>query len=199
MALNASDLMSILNDYSKTADGKKKIDAKIKSYQNGSDPKVSASGKTYGGGIIMTKKQMVNAAKDLLAMLRVAGAKEGLPDSVMEHIESFDYTLPCVTADGSFVIQIYMTDDPKRESLYQKKYDGVDNIVAVINNGYTASDVVYGKWHGKKAVSLDKRQGVFFMQKAIDSFNEKYGEKYNISVWLNPIYDGAWNWVHPPG
>ena len=192
MAISVSDLLSKLQDYVNTSAGKKKIDDKIMSYRKGLDPKVKSTGRTYGGGVIMTEKQMVSAAKDLISMIRSAAAQEDLPASVMEHIESFDYTLPYITANGSFQIQIYMTDDPKRESLNPNKYGGVDNIVAIFNNGYTANNRIRGEWHGKRTLSLDKRQGSFFMQKAVDSFNAKYGSQFDISVWLNPNYGGAW-------
>ena len=191
MVISTGDIMSKINAYAKSSEGQKRMSEKIKSYRNGSDPNVAASGKTYGGGRIMTEKQMVAAAKDLISMIRSAAASAGLPASVMEHVESLDYTNPFELPDGSMGIQIYLTDDPKRPSLYPEKYGGVDNIVAVFNNGYTAKDFVYGKWHNKKIRSLDERQGSFFMQKAVDTFMAAYGDS-NVSVDINSDYSGAW-------
>lgn len=192
MAISASGVMDKVSAYAKTTEGQKRMRDKIQSYINGSDPHVKSTGKTYGGGVIMTEKEMMAAAKDLIAMLRASAASAGLPASVMEHVESFAFTKPFVAPDGSASIQIYMTDNPYRESLMPQKYGGVDNIVAIFNNGYTASDRVYGKSHDKKIVSLDKRQGSFFMQKAVDEFMAKYSASYDVSVDLNPQYSGAW-------
>lgn len=182
--------MSKLDDYARSAEGQKRMADKIRSYQNGSDSHVLSTGKTYGGGIIMTDKQMISAAKKLISIIRSSAASAGLPASVMEHVESLDYTYPFEKPDGSKGIQIYITDDPKRPSLYTKKYDGVDNIVAIFNNGYSASKSVYGVWHDKKTKSLDKRQGSFFMQKAVDQFLSAYAG-YDISVSLSSDYSGV--------
>lgn len=192
MAIDAGGIMSKLNAYAKTPEGKKKIDDKIQSYRKGSDPNVNASGRTYGGGVIMTEKEMMKAAKELIAMVRSAAASAGIPASVMDHIESLDYTTPFINEDGSASIQIYMTDNPHRDSLMPKKYDGVHNIVATFNCGYSADGRVYGMWHGNKIASLEQRQGSFFMQKAVDAFVAKYGNKYDVSVDLSSEYSGAW-------
>lgn len=191
MALSTGDIMSKLNAYAQSSEGQKRMNDKIRSYRNGSDPHVAATGKTYGGGSIMTERQMIAAAKELISMIKSAAASAGLPASVMEHVESLDYTYPFGLPDGSMGIQIYITDDPKRPSLYPEKYSGVDNIVAIFNNGYTAGNSVYGKWHDKKIRSLDKRQGSFFMQKAVDAFMAAYGD-YDVSVDINSDYSGAW-------
>lgn len=190
MDLSTADIMSKLNAYANSSEGQKKMSDKIRSYRNGSDPHVSATGKTYGGGIIMSDKQMIAAAKKLIATIRSVAASSGLPASVMEHIESLNYTLPYEFTDGSKGIQIYISDNPKRESLYPAKYGGVDNIVAIFNNGYSAKDSVYGVWHGKPAKSLDSRQGSFFMQKAVDQFMSSYSD-YDVSVDLSSDYSGA--------
>lgn len=184
--------MSKVNAYAASAAGRKAMNDTIQSYIRGSDPRVKSSGKTYGGGKIMTEKEMIDAAKDLVSIVRSTAGSAGLPSSVMEHIESLQYTAPVFDEDGSASIQIYMTDDPSRPSLYPKKYNGVSNIVAIFNCGYNADGRVYGMWHDKKTVSLDKRQGSFFMQKAVDKFMAKYAGTYDISVELDPTYNGAW-------
>lgn len=190
MSLSTADIMGKLNEFANSSEGKKVMADKIRSYKNGSDPHVTATGRTYGGGKIMTDRQMIFAAKKLIEIVRSTAASSGLPNSVMEHIESLDYTMPFELPDGSKGIQIYISDNPKRESLYPQKYAGVDNIVAIFNNGYTAGDFVYGKWHGNSVRSLDKRQGSFFMQKAVDQFLAAYSE-FDVSVDLSTEYSGV--------
>lgn len=191
MSISIDDIMNKLYSYAKSSDGQKKMGDKIRSYRNGNDPHVSATGRTYGGGRIMTDKEMITAAKELISMIKSSAASAGLPASVMEHVESLDHTDPLDLPDGSKEIQIYITDDPKRPSLYPEKYSGVDNIVAIFNNGYTAGNFVYGKWHDKNVRSLDQRQGSFFMQKAVDAFMASYGG-YDVSVEISSDYSGAW-------
>lgn len=192
MAISASAMQKKVQEFASSSVGKKKMDDTIKSYRSGNDPYVKSTGRTYGGGEIMNERQMIAAAMDLIAMLRSAAASAGLPESVMEHIESFTVTTPYVFPDGSASIEIYMADAPGRASLYPKEYGGVDNIVAIFNNGYTAKNKVYGKWHGKYISSLDKRQGSFFMQKAVDEFMSKYSGEFDVCVELDPIYSGSW-------
>lgn len=183
--------MGKVEAYAKTPAGKKKMSDKIAYYRSGSDPHVASTGKTYGGGKIMTVDQMIDAAKDFVAMLKRSAASANLPSSVMEHVESFMFTTPYITQDGSASIDIYMSEAPGRASLYPEKYGYVDNIVAVFNNGYdTNGKRVYGKWHGENTASLDKRQGSFFIQSAVSEFLNKYGTEYDISVEVDPLYSG---------
>ena len=194
MAISESSIMSKLQDYTKTDAGRKKMDDIIQSYIKGSDPRVRSTGKTYGGGRIITKKQMTQAAKEFLAILRTTAASSGLPASVMDHIESFDYSEPYEAPDGSMGIMIYMTDNPSRASLKPKKFpQGVDNIVMLLNTGYEASGETSGPWHGHWVRSMPKREGLWFMQKAVDEFEVRYGTKYSVTVVLNPEYDGAFS------
>lgn len=191
MAIDLGSIMSKVNAYASSSAGQKKMNDTIQSYIRGSDPRVKASGKTYGGGKIMTEKEMIDAAKDLISMMRTAAGSAGLPASVMEHVESLMFSTPYIAQDGSASIEIFMSDAPGRPSLYLKKHSGVENIVALFNAGYEADGRVYGTWHDKKTVSLDKRQGSFFMQKAVDKFMAKYAGTYDISVELDPTYNGA--------
>lgn len=189
MAIDIGTIMSKVNSYAKTSDGKKRMDDTIRSYRMGGDSRVNATGKTYGGGSIVTEAEMASMARDMLAMLRRAAASADLPASVMEHIESFRFSTPFIEADGSATVQIYMTDSPGRPSLYTEKYShGVENIVAIFNCGYDASGVVYGKWHGEKIVSKDHRDGKFFMQAAINEFNAKYGGEFDVVAELDAEY-----------
>lgn len=188
MGVSASVIMDKISAYAKTSEGQKRMQNKIQSYINGSDPHVKSTGKTYGGGKIMNNQQMIEAAKDFIAMLKRAAASAGLPNSVMEHVESFMFTAPFIASDGSASIQIYMSDDPHRPSLYPQKYDGVDNIVAIFNSGYNAKSKVYGKWHDKYVSSLDKRQGAFFIQDAVAEFISKYSSDFDVSIEVSPAY-----------
>ena len=76
-----------------------------------------------------------------------------------------------------------------RDSLYPAGYSGVDNIVALFNNGYQASNTVYGSWHGKKIKSLQARDGLHFVQAAQRSFEgAQIGDAHVISIEIDGAY-----------
>ena len=192
MAISEQVIMKKLSEYISTDFGKKRVDDTIKRYVSGSDSHVGNSGKTYGGGRIVTQKQMSRLAKEFLSILRTAAASSGMPESVMEHIESFDHTHPYNNPDGSMGITVYMTDSASRPSLDPGRYpDGVDDIVVHLNAGYYAKDSVYGMWHGVRTKSLQKREGAWFIQKAVDEFLNKYGNEYDVDVVIDSKYNGA--------
>lgn len=76
-----------------------------------------------------------------------------------------------------------------RPSLNPAKYGGVDNIVALFNNGYKASDYVYGNWHGNRVRSTISRPGLNFMQEAVSDFNGGYGAANDIVAKLSGEYE----------
>lgn len=83
---------------------------------------------------------------------------------------------------GDYIaIDINFSGDLFRASLVPGKYDGVDNIVALLNNGYdTGGKHVYGMWHGKPYRSLTYRNGAHFIQEAVDEFNRLYASEYGV-------------------
>lgn len=62
-----------------------------------------------------------------------------------------------------------------RESLYPEGYpNGLDNIVALYNDGYNARSSVYGFINGNRVRSPKSMAGTNIIQHAIDSFNKTY-------------------------
>lgn len=84
--------------------------------------------------------------------------------------------------DGNmFIIDISFSGDLARQSLNPDKYDGVDNIVALLNNGYDAAKRVSGVWHGEKYLSLKHRDGAHFIQDAVDEFMSSEAALYGVT------------------
>lgn len=84
-----------------------------------------------------------------------------------------------------FYINVYFNTDLHRESILPERYDGIDNIAALLNNGYSARDSIYGFWtnhHGKtaKIISLEYRRGAHFVEQAIADFMGNYATEYNV-------------------
>ena len=77
-----------------------------------------------------------------------------------------------------------------RDSLYPAGYSGVDNIVALFNNGYSARNTVYGLWHGSKIKSLQSRDGLRFIQAAKQSFEgAQIGNARVLSIEIDGEYE----------
>ena len=65
-----------------------------------------------------------------------------------------------------------------RPSLVPERYGGITDIFALFNNGYSASNRVYGMWHGEHIGSLTSREPLHFIQDAVDGLSG--GDGYEI-------------------
>lgn len=210
------DLASILNkckSYSKSSQGKAKMREAIKTkIRNGE----SATG---CGDEILTIAKMNELATELISMLKLNASSYDLAESVMKHFDSLTYTIQDM-GDMNYECYIYFTDDLSRDSLDTdvNPGEGINNIIALFNNGYVASAPKYGWWDGHsptgEAISrstsgLEKyayiqgtqaRPSLRFMQRTIEDFYSKYSGKYPITVLLNEDeydgnYDGSLNGI----
>ena len=146
---------------------------------------------------------MIWLADKLISCLVNTAKGYGLPPSVIKHFESLEYTKPHLVSmykSIEYSSSIYFEDALRgllhRDSLYPDKYEGVDNIVAVFNNGYDAGNHVWGIWvpapedsagWGHDAIyaaSKTHRDGLHFIQQAIDDFNGNFGYYYGATAWL---------------
>lgn len=195
MGVNLGAITGKLNEYAKSTEGQKRIREKITDIKGGfgNGGKWSAgSGRTQAGDFVPTYNQMQDAAKELISIIRLHAASSNLPQSVMAHVESFCDSPIVVADDGSATISINMLDNAHRESLDPDNFqDGIENIVAAFNVGIDADGAVFGMWesHGVKTWSKRHRSPTRFIQSAVDEFNFRYGEKYNVTVTLNSIYE----------
>lgn len=117
----------------------------------------------------------------------------GLTQQAINELNDVEVGEPYHSAKGKNIwdIDINFFGDLTRDSLYPEKYpDGVDNIIALLNNGYFAHDSVYGLWRGKQTKSLAKRLGSQFIQSAVNIFRTTYASQYNVvDIWVNPAYE----------
>ena len=100
---------------------------------------------------------------------------------------------PYKVGTNKYQIQVSFTGDLHRDSLVAGKYDGaddgVDNIIALFNNGYSAGNTVYGIWHGEQIASLPTRPGIHFIASAVRNYMANYASEYGvIDIEVNPIY-----------
>ena len=138
--------------------------------------------------------QMDNVVDTFIDMLTTYAGMFDLPFSVMKHFKSltsepfeFDPTLM------SFSTVVYFEDKRtgamRRESLLVeggeaydlRTGDGIDDIVYLFNDGYSARSRVWGLWHGEHTGSCVWRPPLHFIDKTVQWFNEVF-RAYGISA-----------------
>ena len=193
-------LESKLAAYFKSPASKKKINAKIHEYHS------SGEKRTASGSSIVPEDRMAHASAKFMELLHQNAMACNLPASVMQHIEDMASVRPIPTKDG-FELPIFFGGDLHRDSLENDdtSYDGIDNIVALFNNGYHASDYVYGWWdnHSPSGAALGRslykddyawvrsvkdREALRFIQQTIADFNGNYGADYDVTAVAANIY-----------
>lgn len=105
-----------------------------------------------------------------------------------------------IQTEEGFEIPLYFEGDLHRDSLDNDLgYEGINNIVALFNNGYHAQNYVYGWWdnHSPSGAAIGhslyndnyawvrskkERDALKFIQQAISDFNGNYGSEYNITA-----------------
>lgn len=128
----------------------------------------------------------------------------GVPDSVLNSIAKGIRIGKLKNKGNKFTVDI--TFDEKeihRESLYDDEYpDGLLNIIALFNSGYSAGNYVYGWWDNHEQLGIaasesayrsgigmkdafvrsrKEREGLWFVSDAIDAFNDTY-KSYGIKA-----------------
>lgn len=102
-------------------------------------------------------------------------------------IDNLGYDKPYRVGD-KYYMDIFFRGDKHRESLVPDSYDGVNNIIALLNKGYPTDGrsrihAVKGVWvgHGdEERYSLTHRSGAHFIEQAVDNFMGNYGTDYGV-------------------
>ena len=192
-AVNLQSITKKLEAYARTAKGKKLMGEQIGKYVK------EGIRKTAAGSKVLTETDMYTAAAKMIQVLQSTAQSYSLPHSVMEHFSKLEASKIYEMPDGSSIIYIYFGGDLHRDSLYSDGYDGISNIVALLNNGYHAKDYVYGYWDGHspkgesrfdgRSISTSAfirsrkdREGLKFIQQAVSDFNGNYGHDYNVTA-----------------
>ncbi len=169
--INMAEVMRQVNAYFQTEEGKKLLREHMKG---------------------AAAANLQEAAEKMISILRATAASFDLPASVQQHFESLHVSAPRDGPDGTYSVEIYFTGDLHRDSLEPQNYGGVNNVVALLNNGYDehpAMEHVWGYWHGVHIHGLTQRTGLRFMQEAVHEFNSLYGAKYGVTAFVGEDYN----------
>lgn len=182
-SINMASIMSKVNAYMNSDEGQERATRVVDAYiKNGK--KVTA-----GGGKVLTIDEMKRLANKLAQQVG-AMANGRVSDSVDDVISSLEPGEPVKVGDLEYVIELTFTGNKERQSLMPETYDPIENIVALMNNGYDAPNAkyVHGYWHGRYTHGLPTRVGIGFMQAAVNDFNSTYGH-LGVHAELSPEYE----------
>ena len=187
--INIDAILGKVDDWKRTDKGQRRMKSTIDKYAR------TNVAKTDAGSPILTRKAMNDYGNKLIKAIRDTALSCDLPESVAAHFSSLKRGKTTILPDGSYVMEISFTDDLTRPSLQPADYGGVHNIIAIFNNGYPedssrseAIASVSGWWHGRYTHALGSRQGLHFMQTAVDDFNQTYGSKFGIHATVAEVY-----------
>lgn len=146
----------------KSPAGQKKLRASQKA--------AARSGKQFGSGEDQ-KKLTTYYADRLMTIL-----DHHITDAGYDFAEFLGVVDTRVAESGQFEVHInFDPEEISRPSLYEAGYpEGVYDIVALLNRGYRADDSVYGQWRGASVKSLPARDGLHFLEAAMEEFNTRY-------------------------
>lgn len=199
--INLGSIMKKVEAYGRSVNGKLRMKECIEKYA------ADGVNKTAAGDKVVTETEMWTAAAKLISVLKSTAQSHDLPASVMRHFDMLDCSKIYQMPDGTSVIYIYFDGDLHRDSLYSEGYDGIDNIVALLNNGYHARNYVYGWWEGHSPTgdnsyrsggfdsndawvrSRKDRNGLGFIQQAVQDFNGNYGADFNVTAIAGDDYN----------
>lgn len=204
--ININSIMRKVKDYSESDAGKAKMAKVLR------DRRVNGDGKLASGDYVITEQDMQRLAEELIKTMReeASMAQYELPQSVLDHFDSLTYTQPEPSGNGSqYSIDIYFQDDLSRMSLLitsgerkgQRTGENIKNIVSLFDTGYKTSKRVYGTWDGHEdagtIASRTELEGKYFIEKALDSFNRKYSDKYHLvaRVTASPEFYSNFNYT----
>ena len=176
-----------------TSEQKRKIDNIVGNYMLGT---VGISMAPGGGKAV---KPIEQAASKFIEVLRAEIASHaggdrsagGLGPSAIAGLSELDYGTP-YKVGNKYYIDVYFDGDLSRPSLAPERFDGVENIAALLNSGYVAGNRVYGVWekHGDERIaSMVRRGGAHFIEQAKANFMGNYASEYGvIDIEVDEIY-----------
>ena len=131
------------------------------------------------GGNIHTPEE---AAAKFIEVLRNSIEGTGLSEGAIEAISNIEHGSAHSIGHNTYIIGVYFVGDMTRPSLDEAKYGGINDIVALFNNGVDhIMRPVHGMWHGEETWSRTVIPGASFIEQAITDFMGNYSSEYNVT------------------
>ena len=189
-AIDVNSIIKKAKTYMDSSEGKKRINKEI-----------TEAVRSGGDGQHFTIAGMNKAAEKFIEVLKneiqthagsnYAGGELGR--TAISALMNLQHGQPTEVGENMYQIEVWFAGDLHRESLAVDEYpEGIDNIAALLNNGYTAGHTVYGVWLGHSPwsiPSLTMRDGTHFIDNAIRTYMANYASEYGvINVTADEIY-----------
>lgn len=150
---------------------------------------------TIGGASMAAAKFIEVLQNEIRDLEASSGFAEGrLGHTAVSALEKLEHGSPRKIGKNKYQIEVWFSGNLHRDSLAPDEYDGIDNIAALLNKGYTANQPVYGVWMGHSGsfniASLPQRSGAQFIQNAVRNYMENYANEYGVlDIKIDDIYE----------
>lgn len=130
------------------------------------------------GGTAHTPEE---AASKFIEVLRNSINSAGLSEGAIGAVSNIEHGSAHSIGNNTYIIGVYFVGDMTRPSLDEAKYGGINDIVALFNNGVDHTmRPVHGLWHGMETWSRTVIPGTHFIEQAVADFMGNYASEYNV-------------------
>lgn len=184
--INWDSIMKKANACMNTTQKKREIKSKIDACMLGQIVLGSGSGKGSSRSPAEAADKFIEVLmKEIQTHANGSYASGGISRSAIAGFPEIEHGTPYRVGD-KYCIDVYFNGDLSRPSLAPSYYDGINNIIALLNSGYEAGHRVYGVWESRawtddeRIASLTSRGGAHFIESAVDNFMGNYSTEYGV-------------------
>lgn len=194
-SINMNSILSKIKKYTASAEGQEKINNLVNKVMLGSI-KLEAKG-DYGTPEEAADKFVEVLKKEINSHAISQGglSGRGLGGTAIDALTNIEHGVPIKIDQNHYKIEVWFRGNLHRDSLAPDYFEGIDNIVALLNKGYSAHNVVYGTWSGHgyadsfNIQSLQNRDGLHFIENAVTDYMSNYSNKYGVTdIMVDDIY-----------
>lgn len=194
-SINMESILSKIKKYTASDEGQEKINKLV-------DKVILGHIKLETKGECATPEEAADKFVEVLkkeinshAMSQGGLSGRGLGGTAIDALTNIEHGAPIKLDKTHYQIEVWFSGNLHRDSLAPDYFDGIDNIVALLNRGYSARNVVYGTWVGHgyadsfNIPSLQHREGLHFIENAVTDYMSNYSNKYGvIDIRVDDIY-----------
>lgn len=170
-SVNMESILAKARGYMGGKAGKSKVDTIVNKVMLGNI-------RLQSGGASHTPEE---AAAKFIEVLQHSINSSGLSAGAIAAVSDIDHGSAQSIGNNTYIVGVYFVGDMSRPSLDEEKYGGINDIVALFNNGVDHKmRPVHGEWHGKETWSRTVIPGTHFIEQAIQDFMGNYASEYNV-------------------
>lgn len=200
-SINMASIINKAKAYTSTEKFQKIMEQKTDAYilsNNGAGTPASKGRTITIVGLQRAADKFIEVLKGEIASLGVGEGSGGfsngkLGPTAVSSLSILKHGRPYKTGKNKYQIAVWFADDLQRDSIVPDRYDGVNNIAALLNNGYKAGNTVYGIWTGhhnnQRISSLSERDGAHFIESAIRNYMTNFAPEYGVvEIEVDDVY-----------